>query len=74
MVLVGMVILTCVGENPDNPAGFRYVVIILVIGVALFGLGAYIAGFFGEDDREKETSENTTGYSKQDDHCPYPEE
>ena len=73
MLLLGMVILLCFGENPEKPDGFGYVVALLLAGLALFGIGAWLAGLLDTEDKQKQTVE-IEGFSKQDDHNPYPEE
>lgn len=75
LTLAGMVTFLTVSENPENPDSFKHVVIAYIIGLVMFATGAILADLFDKKENdEKPAVVETEGFSKQDDHNPYPEE
>ena len=76
LTLAGMVTLLTVSETPDNPDSFKRVVIAYIIGLAMFATGAILADLFDKKDKENEKPAvvEMEGFSKRDNHNPYPEE
>lgn len=75
LTLAGMVTFLTISENPENPDSFKHVVIAYIIGLVMFATGAILADLFDKKENdEKPAVVEMEGFSKQDDHNPYPEE
>lgn len=71
IAIVGLFIAVCTADGSSHELACRF------IGIALFATGAVIGRFFDgmEDIPEPATESNDdSGYSKTDDHNPYPQE
>lgn len=73
LAMVGLGGLMTLSENPEAPETFTRTFIALVICLGMFILGVWLARWFDGQQDPKPQAEDA-GYSKNDDHNPYPED
>ena len=64
-VIIGLFLAICTADGSVNEMASR------CAGVALCVAGGFVGGYFARPDEEQQ---DDNGYSKADDHNPYPEE